>query len=222
MDNIKIRDVKAGIIADNDKTAEEIRKRLTEESTLFINLMGSPGSGKTSVLKRTIRMLKDDCSIGVIEADVDSDVDARTVTAAGAKAVQLHTGGACHMDAAMTETGLSEAGTKDKDIIFLENVGNLVCPAEFDVGAHIRAMILSVPEGDDKPLKYPLMFKVSDVLLINKIDTLPAFDFDAEKLKERVLSLNPGIKIFELSAKTGAGFDPWIDHLHKSFLKIKS
>lgn len=211
----EILETKERVLADNDKEAEAVRQEMKENGTFLINLMSSPGAGKTTTLVRTIHALQQEYRIGVMEADVDSDVDAQTVTEAGAKAIQLHTGGSCHMDADMTRRGVEAMGTNDVDVVFLENVGNLVCPAEFDVGANMRVMILSVPEGDDKPLKYPLMFKVSDCLLINKTDVAPVFDFDFEACEERARKLNPDIQIFRLSAKTGEGFDAWIDWLKK-------
>ena len=183
----KIIEVKEQVLADNDRCAAETRSALAERGVLLVNLMGSPGAGKTSTLLQLIARLRDRFRIGVMEADVDSDVDARTVAEAGAKVIQLHTGGLCHMDADMTARGLEALGVGDLDLIFLENVGNLVCPAEFDVGAGLRMMILSVPEGDDKPLKYPLMFSVSDLVVINKIDTMDFFDFDMEAAKARIL-----------------------------------
>ena len=209
----EILETKERVIKDNDRVAAEVRKKLQEKGVFLVNLMASPGAGKTTTLCRTIRALKDRYKIGVMEADVDSDVDAQSVTEAGAKAIQLHTGGSCHMDADMTDRGLDGLGLDDLDIVFLENVGNLVCPAEFDVGANKRAVILSVPEGDDKPLKYPLMFTVGDVLLINKYDTKEIFDFDLDRLKKNVGELNPEMEIFPLSAKTGDGFDAWINWL---------
>ena len=203
----KMIDVKERVLADNDRCAAETRKALAERGVLLVNLMGSPGAGKTSTLLQLIARLKDGLRIGVMEADVDSDVDARTVAQAGAKVIQLHTGGLCHMDADMTARGLEALGVGDLDLIFLENVGNLVCPAEFDVGAGLRMMILSVPEGDDKPLKYPLMFSVSDVMLVNKLDAAEVFDFDLDAAEARARALNPDIEIFPVSAKSGEGFD---------------
>lgn len=205
--NYKILDVKEQLLEENDRIAAANRNALRRNGTLLINLMGSPGAGKTSVLLRLIAGLKDEFRIGVMEADVDSDVDAKAVSDTGAKAVQLHTGGLCHMDAAMTAQGLEALGLAGLDLVFLENVGNLVCPAEFDVGADLRMMILSVPEGDDKPLKYPLMFTVSDLMLVNKIDTAPIFDFDFEAAVSRARACNPKIRVFPVSAKTGAGFE---------------
>ena len=182
------------------------------DGTFLLNLMSSPGAGKTTTLKRTISMLKDEMKIGVMEADIDSDVDAQAISETGVRAIQIHTGGMCHLDADMTRQGIREFGTKDLDFVVLENVGNLVCPAEFDTGSTKNAMILSVPEGDDKPLKYPLMFSICDVVLINKCDTLSVFDdFSKEAAKERILKLNPDAKIFFVSAKTGEGFDEWAD-----------
>ena len=205
--NYNIIDVKERVLADNERYAAETRRALSERGVFLVNLMGSPGSGKTSTLLQLIARLKSEFRIGIMEADVDSDVDARTVSEAGAKVVQLHTGGLCHMDADMTARGLEALGIGDLDLIFLENVGNLVCPAEFDVGADLRMMILSVPEGDDKPLKYPLMFTVSDVMLINKIDAAPVFDFDPDAAAARARALNPAIRVLPVSAVTGEGFD---------------
>ena len=211
----RILEVKERLLADNDKTAEETRERLSRSGTYLINLMGSPGSGKTSTLRRLIELLGSEFRIGVMEADVDSDVDARAISETGARVIQLHTGGLCHMDADMTARGLEALETDGLDLVFLENVGNLVCPAEFDVGADLRLMILSVPEGDDKPLKYPLMFTVSDVMLVNKIDTAPIFDFDLNKAFERARGLNPRISVFPVSAKTGDGFSAVADFLRQ-------
>ena len=210
---MKIIELKETITASNDRDAEVLRQGLKEKKTLLVNLMASPGAGKTTLLKRTIEALSPDVKIGIIEADIDSDVDARALSALGVSAVQAHTDGMCHMDAGMTETALNELDTEGLDLIFLENVGNLICPAEFDTGAGLNVMILSVPEGDDKPLKYPLMFTKSSALLITKTDTLPVFDFDIEKCKERALKLNPELEIFPVSAKTGDGIDAWINYL---------
>ena len=206
----KIIETKERVLADNEAAAEETRARMKESGAVLINLMGSPGAGKTSVLLRIIEALGGQYRIGVMEADVDSDVDAKTVANAGAKVIQLHTGGLCHMDADMTARGLAALDTEGLDIVFLENVGNLVCPAEFEVGADLRIMILSVPEGDDKPLKYPLMFTVSDVMLVNKIDTAPIFDFDFDRACAAAKQRNPAIVCIPLSAKTGEGFGPLI------------
>jgi hydrogenase nickel incorporation protein HypB len=210
MNSFEIYDTKIRVTADNDKEAAKVREGLKKKNVFLVNLMSSPGAGKTTTLVRTINALKDAYRIGVMEADVDSDVDARTIAETGAKVIQLHTGGSCHMDADMTERGLEKMGFDDVDVVFLENVGNLVCPAEFDVGAAKKVMILSVPEGDDKPLKYPLMFKVSDCMLINKIDVAPVFDFDFDKCSERAHSLNPDMKIFRVSSLKGDGFEAWI------------
>ena len=204
--NYEVFETKERVIADNAAEAERVRSLTGDKGVFFINLMASPGAGKTTTLERLIALLKDKFSIGVMEADADGEVDAARVEAAGAKAIQLHTGGLCHMDADMTRRGLERLGLDGLDIVFLENVGNLVCPAEFDTGADMKLVILSVPEGDDKPLKYPLMFTVADALVVNKIDTAPVFDFDLEALKERVEKLNPGIPVFPVSAKTGEGF----------------
>lgn len=211
----KIIEVKESVFADNDREAARLRTQLKQDRTFLLNLMSSPGSGKTTTLLRTLEALKDELHIGVMEADIDSDVDAKTIADAGVKTIQLHTGGMCHLDASMTEQGLKEIGTKDLDLVVLENVGNLVCPAEFDTGAVKNAMILSVPEGHDKPLKYPLIFTVCDALIINKIDVLPYFDFDMEKVVEYAHMRNPKLKIFPLSAKTGEGVDAWCDWLRE-------
>jgi len=215
MDKIRIIEVKESIFADNDREANRIRSKLKQERTFLLNLMSSPGSGKTTTLMRTIEALKAEFRIGVMEADIDSSLDAEKIATAGVKAIQIHTGGMCHLDAGMTEQGLMELGTEDLDLVVLENVGNLVCPAEFDTGAVKNAMILSVPEGHDKPLKYPLIFTVCDVLIINKIDVLPYFDFDLEKVREYAHMRNPKLKIFPVSAKTGEGMDEWIDWLRQ-------
>lgn len=209
----EILETRTRLLADNDAEAEKVRALLAGEGVFLVNLMASPGAGKTTTLVRTIEALKDRCRIGVMEADVDSDVDAKAIAATGARVIQLHTGGSCHMDADMTRRGLEGMGIRDLDLVFLENVGNLVCPAEFDVGAQKRVMILSVPEGDDKPLKYPLMFRVSDCMLVNKIDTAPVFDFDMDACRERVLALNPDMKIIPLSSATGENFGEWLGWL---------
>lgn len=209
MDTFKILEIKQSVFEDNDKQADLLREELKKDKTFLLNLMSSPGSGKTTTVVRTIEALKNEMRIGVLEADIDSDVDAHTVSKAGAKAIQLHTGGMCHLDADMTKQGLQGLGTEDVDFVILENVGNLVCPAEFDTGSSKNAMILSVPEGDDKPLKYPLMFSIVDVLLINKIDAIDYFDFDLEAVKERVKKLNPNITIIPISAKKGQGIAEW-------------
>ena len=215
MDTYKIIEVKESVFADNDREAARLRQELKQSGTFLLNLMSSPGSGKTTTLLRTIETLKDELRMGVMEADIDSDVDARRIAEAGVKSIQLHTGGMCHLDAGMTEQGLREIGTDGLDLVVLENVGNLVCPAEFDTGAVKNAMILSVPEGHDKPLKYPLIFTVCDVLLINKIDVLPYFDFDMDKVVEYAHRRNPKLEIFPVSAKTGEGMDAWCDWLHR-------
>ena len=204
---MKIIELKETITASNDLDAKVLRDEMKQKGTLLINLMASPGAGKTTLLERIISNLSSNYRIGVLEADVDSDVDAIRVSKAGAKAIQVHTGGMCHMDAGMTRCGLEELGYDDLDLVILENVGNLICPAEFDTGAGKKVMILSTPEGDDKPLKYPLMFRESDCLVISKMDVAPYFDFDLEKCIKRAKSLNPNIVIFPLSAKTGEGFD---------------
>ena len=203
MNDVKIVEIKESVLADNDREADRIRENLKAEKTFLLNLMSSPGSGKTTTLLRTINNLKDKIRIGVMEADIDSSVDAEKIATTGVKSIQLHTGGMCHLDAGMTEQGLQELGTEDLDLAILENVGNLVCPAEFDTGAVKNVMILSVPEGDDKPLKYPLIFTVCDVLIINKIDVLPYFDFDLDRVQEYAHMRNPDLKIFPISAKTG-------------------
>lgn len=213
MNKYEIYDTKERVLADNDREAEKVRESLADKNVFLVNLMSSPGAGKTTTLVRTINALKTKYRIGVMEADVDSDVDAKTIAETGAKVIQLHTGGACHMDADMTERGLEKMGFEDVDVIFLENVGNLVCPAECDVGAAKRVMILSVPEGDDKPLKYPLMFKVSDVMIENKIDVAPVFDYDFAKAEARAKELNPKIQFFRISALKGEGFEAWVNWL---------
>ncbi len=209
----KVYEIKQRVFADNDLEADKVRTELKKDKTFLLNLMSSPGAGKTTTLTKTIDAMKHDFRIGVMEADIDSAVDADTISETGAKVIQLHTGGMCHLDADMTRQGLLELDTSDVDLAILENVGNLVCPAEFDTGAVKNAMILSVPEGDDKPLKYPLMFQVCQCLLINKIDVLPYFDFDLDECKKRVLKLNPDMKIIPISARTGEGMDEWIDWL---------
>ena len=215
MDTYKSIEVKESVFADNDREAARLRQELKQSGTFLLNLMSSPGSGKTTTLLRTIETLKDELRMGVMEADIDSDVDARRIAEAGVKSIQLHTGGMCHLDAGMTEQGLREIGTDGLDLVVLENVGNLVCPAEFDTGAVKNAMILSVPEGHDKPLKYPLIFTVCDALLINKTDVLPYFDFDMDKVVEYAHRRNPKLEIFPVSAKTGEGMDAWCDWLRR-------
>lgn len=213
MEKYKIIEVKESVFADNDREAARVRAALGEKGTFLLNLMSSPGSGKTTTLLRTIERLRGELRMGVMEADIDSDVDARTISETGVKSIQLHTGGMCHLDAGMTRQGLEGLGTENIDLAILENVGNLVCPAEFDTGAVKNAMILSVPEGDDKPLKYPLMFSICDVLLVNKIDVAPYFNFDLDKCIERVKKLNPNIQVFPISALKGEGIEPWTDWL---------
>ena len=205
MKSVRILEVKQSIFANNDAQAEQLRAELKEKGIYLLNLMSSPGSGKTTTLTRLIELLKEDLKIGVMEADIDSDVDAKTIAATGAQAIQLHTGGMCHLDAAMTRQGLEGLDAGDADLVILENVGNLVCPAEFDTGAVKNMAILSVPEGHDKPLKYPLMFQVCDTVLINKMDVAPYFDFDFEKCTEYIHMRNPRAKIFPICAKTGVG-----------------
>ena len=215
---MEILDVKADLIKDNDQEAARIRRSLEKSRTFLVNLMGSPGAGKTTVLTETIRLLKNRYAIGVMEADVDSDVDARAMEELGVRTIQLHTGGSCHMDARMTGDGLAAMSCSDLDLVFLENVGNLVCPAEFDVGAALSVMILSVPEGDDKPLKYPLMFSVCDLVLVNKTDVLPYFDFDMDKCREYVAMRNPEARVIPICAKTGEGVQEWADWLREQTL----
>ena len=212
---MKIIEVKQSVFSDNNADADKLRSRLKEEKTFLLNMMSSPGSGKTTTLVRTINGLSDKLRIGVMEADIDSDVDAWTIAEkTPAKTIQLHTGGMCHLDADMTRQGLKELGTEEIDLAILENVGNLVCPAEFDTGASKNVMILSVPEGHDKPLKYPLIFTVCDALIINKIDVLPYFDFDMDKVREYAKMRNPKLKIFPICAKTGEGMEAWCDWLY--------
>lgn len=216
---MRIIEVKQSIYADNDADAEKLRQELKQEKTFLLNLMSSPGAGKTTTLVSTINKLSDDLKIGVMEADIDSDVDALTIAdKTKAKTIQIHTGGMCHLDADMTRQGIRELGTKELDLAILENVGNLVCPAEFDTGAAKNVMILSVPEGHDKPLKYPLIFTVCDALIINKIDVLPYFDFDMDKVKEYALKRNPNLKIFPICAKTGEGVDEWCNWLKEQVI----
>lgn len=213
MKEVRILEIKESVFADNDRQADNLRKELKEKGVFLMNLMSSPGSGKTTTLKGTIARLKDRYRIGVMEADIDSDVDAKAIAETGVKAIQLHTGGMCHLDADMTRQGIYGLGIEDVDFAILENVGNLVCPAEFDTGAAKNVMILSVPEGHDKPLKYPLMFQICDAVLINKIDVLPYFDFDMEKVQSFIYKRNPNAKIFPISAKTGEGMNAWTEWL---------
>lgn len=215
MENFRVLEIKQSVFEDNDHQANLLREELKKKKVFLLNLMSSPGSGKTSTLTKTINTLKNEVKIGVMEADIDSDVDAHTISKTGAKVIQLHTGGMCHLDADMTKQGLEGLETEDIDFAILENVGNLVCPAEFDTGASKNAMILSVPEGDDKPLKYPLMFSIADVLLINKMDVINYFDFNLEACIERVKKLNPNIEIIPISAITGEGIDKFSEWLRK-------
>lgn len=215
MENFRVLEIKQSVFEDNDHQANLLREELRKKKIFLLNLMSSPGSGKTSTLTKTINTLKNEVKIGVMEADIDSDVDAHTISKTGAKVIQLHTGGMCHLDADMTKQGLEGLETEDIDFAILENVGNLVCPAEFDTGASKNAMILSVPEGDDKPLKYPLMFSIADVLLINKMDVINYFDFNLEACIERVKKLNPNIEIIPISARTGEGIDKFSEWLRK-------
>ena len=210
---VRILEIKESVFADNDRQADMLRQELKEKGVFLMNLMSSPGAGKTTTLVKTIAALRDSLRIGVMEADIDSDVDAQTIAETGVKSIQLHTGGMCHLDAAMTRQGIEGLDIEDVDLAILENVGNLVCPAEFDTGASKNVMILSVPEGHDKPLKYPLMFQVCDAVLINKIDVLPYFDFSMDKVKEFIHARNPEAEIFPISAKTGEGMEAWTDWL---------
>ena len=214
MADIRVLEIKESVFADNDRQADALRKELKEKGVFLLNLMSSPGAGKTTTLVKTIETLKDSLRIGVMEADIDSDVDARTIAQTGVKSIQLHTGGMCHLDAAMTRQGIEGLGVSDVDLAILENVGNLVCPAEFDTGAVKNVMILSVPEGHDKPLKYPLMFQVCDAVLINKTDVLPYFDFEMDLVKTYIHQRNPQAEIFPVSAKTGEGITAWTDWLY--------
>ena len=221
METVRILEVKQSVFANNDAQADKLRQELKEKGIYLLNLMSSPGSGKTTTLTRLIAALQDDLKIGVMEADIDSDVDAKTIAATGAKAIQLHTGGMCHLDAAMTRQGLEGLDSQDADLVILENVGNLVCPAEFDTGAVANMAILSVPEGHDKPLKYPLMFQVCDTVLINKIDVASYFDFDFDKCREYIHMRNPKAKIFPISAKTGEGVEAVAAFLKEEVAKWK-
>ena len=217
MSEVKVIQVNESVFAENDRTAELLRKRLTAQGTLFLNFMSSPGSGKTTTLVTLINRLKDRLNIGEMDVDIESSLDAQRVAdLTGIRSLQIHNGGLCHIDADMTARALLEYDTTGLDLLILENIGNLVCPAEFDTGAHWNITILSVPEGDDKPLKYPLMYQVSDVVLFNKIDTLDYFDFDLEKAKERILALNPKAIFFPISAKTGEGVDAVCDWIVKA------
>ena len=213
MDNVRIIEIKQSVFEDNDRDAELLRGELKKKGVFLLNLMSSPGSGKTTTLTKLLPILSERMRIGVMEADIDGDVDAKTIAALGVKSIQLHTGGMCHLDADMTRQGLRKLGVDDLDLVVLENVGNLVCPAEFDTGAVVNAMILSVPEGHDKPLKYPLIFQVCNVVLINKMDVAPYFDFDIDKCREYIAMRNPSAKVIPVCAKTGEGIDLFADWL---------
>lgn len=213
MNRVEILEVKKTILEDNNADADVLRDELKRDRLFYMNVMSSPGAGKTTTLLATIARLKDEFGIGVMEADIDSDVDAITIANAGVKSIQLHTGGMCHLDADMSRQGMRALGTENLDLVILENVGNLVCPAEFDTGAVKNIAILSIPEGHDKPLKYPLMFELCDAVLINKIDAMPAFDFDMEAAKSVILQRNPNAVVFPISARTGEGVDAWCDWL---------
>ena len=215
MSDYRVIEVKQSVLASNDQKANELRSKMKEKGTLLINLMSSPGSGKTTMLRRTIKALKGELDIAVMEADIDSDVDAAAISEVGAQTIQLHTGGMCHLDAAMCAQGLEGLAAGDADVIFLENVGNLVCPAEFDTGAGVNVTILSVPEGDDKPLKYPLMYQVCDLVLVNKTDVMPYFDFDLDVLYKNVAMRNPKARVIPISAQTGEGMDAWYQWLRE-------
>ncbi len=215
MNTFRILEIKQSVYEGNDKRAQELKEELRAKGVFLLNLMSSPGSGKTSTILETIKALSNRLRIGVMEADIDSDVDAHSVAQTGTRVIQLHTGGMCHLDAAMTRQGLTGLGTENLDLVILENVGNLICTAQFATGASKNAMILSVPEGDDKPLKYPIMFEMADALLINKIDTCSLFNFNFKAFEERVRKLNPLIKIFPISAKTGEGIPAWTDWLYQ-------
>ena len=221
MTEFKILTIKESVFKNNNERADLLRESLKKDKRFLLNLMSSPGSGKTTTLTQTINRLKDEMKIGVMEADIDSDVDAHTISKTGVKVIQLHTGGMCHLDADMTKQGLDGLGVDECDLIILENVGNLVCPAEFDTGSSKNAMILSVPEGDDKPLKYPLMFSICDVLLINKTDAMSLFDFNMEACIQRVTKLNPQIKVIPICAKTGEGIDIFADWLREEVKEWK-
>ena len=223
MDEVKIIEIKKSVFANNDKDADALRSELKSKGVYLLNLMSSPGSGKTTTLIQTINQIKDKLRVAVMEADIDSDVDAVKIKeATGIPSIQLHTGGMCHLDAEMTRQGLDNVALANVDLVILENVGNLVCPAEFDTGSCKNAMILSVPEGDDKPLKYPLMFTVCDLVLVNKIDVMPYFDFDLERCKEYIRQRNPKAQIIPISAKTGEGINLFADWLQHEVTNTKS
>ena len=215
MNEFQVLEIKKNIYEENEIQARELREQLKKDNVFLMNLMSSPGSGKTTTVIKTIEALREKLKIGIMEADIDSDVDAKKVAESGTSVIQLHTGGMCHLDATMTKQGIEALGSNDLDLIILENIGNLICTASYDVGANKNVMLLSVPEGDDKPLKYPKMFKMVDVLLVNKMDTISMFDFNLQALEEHVLKMNPGIKIIPISAKTGQGIDIWADWLLK-------
>ena len=226
MGDVKIIEVKASILQENDSRADALRKELQERGTFLLNLMGSPGSGKTTLLAKTIEMLGQDTRMGIMEADIDSDVDAKKLADAGAPSIQLHTGGMCHLDAEMTRQGLESFFAQAEkeapfDLVVLENVGNLVCPAEFDTGSSANAAILSVPEGDDKPLKYPLMFEVCDAVVVSKMDVLPYFDFDLERFEQAARMRNPKLQIIPVCARTGEGMEEWIRWLKTGIARWK-
>lgn len=221
MEKYRVIEIKQSVFADNDRQADKLREKLKEKGVFLLNLMSSPGAGKTTTLGRTIEMLKPEMQIGIMEADIDSDVDAAAIESYGVRVIQLHTGGMCHLDAGMTEQGIEEFQVDGLELLILENVGNLVCPAEFDTGAVKNAMILSVPEGHDKPLKYPLMFQVCDVVLINKTDVLPYFDFDMEKCEEYIHMRNPKAKVIPICARTGEGMEAWTDWLREQVQEWK-
>lgn len=221
-DSVTVLELKQDVFDANEVNADKVRQEMVDGHQLMINVMSSPGSGKTTTLVRTIKELQPEIQVGVMECDIDASVDAETIQAAGAKSIQLHTGGMCHMDAQMTKQGLNEMGTEGLDLIFIENVGNLVCPAEFDTGANINMTILSVPEGDDKPAKYPLVYEVSDVVLVNKIDAMAVFDFNKELAEERIHALNPNAEIFYVSSKTGEGYEAWINWLKNKVAEAKA
>ena len=222
MSDYRVIEVKQSVLASNDQKANELRSKMKEKGTLLINLMSSPGSGKTTMLRRTIKALKGELDIAVMEADIDSDVDAAAISEVGAQTIQLHTGGMCHLDAAMCAQGLEGLAAGDTDVIFLENVGNLVCPAEFDTGAGVNITILSVPEGDDKPLKYPLMYQVCDLVLVNKTDVMPYFDFDLDTLCKNVAMRNPKARVIPISAQTGDDMDAWYQWLRERVVAWKT
>lgn len=222
MNELKILEVKENIFKANEVNADTVRAYMKANKKLMVNVMSSPGSGKTTTLVRTIQELQPEIRVGVMECDIDSSVDAKTIQDAGGKSIQLHTGGMCHMDAQMTKQGLDAMGMEDVDLCFLENVGNLVCPAEFDTGADFNITILSVPEGDDKPAKYPLVYEVSELVLVNKMDALPVFDFNKTLVEERIHTLNPKADIIYISAKTGEGFDEWIRWIKEKVMERKA